>query len=71
MTSPASPPPKPGNSSALAPQRTSDPPWKGLAPYEQDLMTPEEGQAMLQRFLAAERKMAAYFRARKAAREAE
>jgi len=33
-------------------------------------MTPEEGQAMLDRFLAAERRMDAHFRARKAARDA-
>jgi len=70
MTSRALPQAKPASSSASPAATSSDPPWKGLAPYEEDLMTDEEAEAMLARFLAAGRKAEAYFRARKAEQEA-
>jgi len=70
MTSRPSPQAKPASFSASPAQTSSDPSWKGLAPYEQDLMTEQDGQAMLARFLEAGRKAEAYFRARKAEQDA-
>ena len=72
MTGQDLPPARPGSSSASATEPSSAPPSApGWTPYDADLMTPEEGQAMLDRFLAAGRRAEAHFRARKAAQAAE